>query len=287
MALYIEGPTDALEATGTVGTSDAIDRIDVAPRSMSALVFETSTPAFVGDLLADARTDQAMARKLDIRAAYWQPIVTDAGTVGILVVAWHQVQASMSDRVASLMGLFAAQTAALVERADLLARLEMLALTDPLTGASNRRALDASLTRTLASAKRTRRPVSIVMFDLDRFKHYNDSLGHQRGDDLLRDVVVNWRQQLRPGDELARYGGEEFLAILPECDLATAGAIADRLRAVVPDAQTASAGVATWDGVEAPNDLIARADAALYTAKNAGRDRMVLATPSLEPATAG
>lgn len=283
MALYIEGPPEALEATGTVGTGDALDRINVAQRSMSALVFETSTPMFVGDLLADSRTDQAMARKLDIRAAYWQPIVTEAGTVGVLAICWHEVQPSMSDRVASLLGLFAAQTAALVERADLLARLETLALTDPLTGAANRRALDVSLTRILASARRSRRPVSIVMFDLDRFKQYNDRLGHQRGDDLLRDVVVNWRQQLRPGDELARYGGEEFLVILPECDLGTAGTIADRLRGVVPDAQTASAGVACWDAVEGPNDLIARADAALYVAKEAGRDQTALAaTPVLD-----
>jgi diguanylate cyclase (GGDEF)-like protein len=277
MALYIEGPPEALEATGTIGTGDALERIDVARRSISALVFETSTPTFVGDMLADARADQAMARKLDIRAAYWQPIVTEAGTVGVLAVCWHEVQASMSDRAASLLGLFAAQTAALVERADLLARLETLALTDPLTGAANRRALDAALTRILASARRSRRPVSIAMFDLDRFKQYNDRLGHQRGDDLLRDVVANWRQQLRPGDELARYGGEEFLVMLPDCDLATAGAIADRLRSVVPDGQTASAGVACWDGVEGPTDLIFRSDGALYVAKEAGRDQTALA----------
>lgn len=287
MALYIEGPLNALEATGTVGAGDTHDRIDVARKSMSALVFETSTPAFVGDLLADGRADQEMARKLDIRAAYWQPIVTEAGTVGVLAVCWHQVQESMSDRVASLLGLFAGQTAALVERADLLARLEALARTDPLTGAANRRALDENLERILAATRRSRRPVSIVMFDLDHFKQYNDSRGHQVGDALLRDVVASWRTELRPVDEIARYGGEEFLVILPECDLATAGAIAERLRAVVPDAQTVSAGVATWEPSESPDDLIARADAALYTAKNAGRDRMVLATPSLEPATGG
>jgi diguanylate cyclase (GGDEF)-like protein len=229
-----------------------------------------------------------MARRLDIRAAYWQPIVTDGRTVGVLVVCWHDVQASVSDRVASLLGLFATQTAAVVERADLLARLEALARTDPLTGAANRRAMEESLTRILAAAPRGRRPVSIVMLDIDHFKRYNDSRGHQAGDGLLRDVVVSWRTQLRPGDELARYGGEEFLVILPDCDLETAGGIADRLRSVVPDGQTVSAGVAQWGGAETSTAVIARSDAALYAAKAAGRDRTVLAPAvDAEPALKG
>jgi diguanylate cyclase (GGDEF)-like protein/PAS domain S-box-containing protein len=288
MALFIEGPEGALEATGTVGTSDVVDRIEVADRSISALVFETSQPAFVGDLLADPRADREMARKLGIRAAYWQPIVTDGRTVAVLVVSWHGVQASISDRVASLLALFAVQTAALVERADLLARLEVLARTDPLTGAANRRALEESLTRILAAARRTHRPVSIVMLDLDHFKRYNDSHGHQGGDGLLREVVLRWQRQLRPTDELARYGGEEFLVILPDCDLETARGIADRLRSVVPDGQTASAGVACWNGSETLTAMIARSDAALYSAKGAGRDRTVLATtPALQGSRSG
>jgi diguanylate cyclase (GGDEF)-like protein/PAS domain S-box-containing protein len=281
MALFIEGPKGALEATGTVGTGDVVDRVEVADRSISALVFETSKPVFVGDLMADPRSDQETALKLGIRAAYWQPIVTDGRTVAVLVVSWHEARETISDRVTSLLGLFAAQTAALVERADLLARLEALARTDPLTGAANRRALDESLTRILAAAPRTHRPVSIVMLDLDHFKLYNDARGHQAGDRLLQDVVVGWRRQLRPADELARYGGEEFLVILPDCDLETAGGIADRLRSVVPDGQTASAGVAGWDGSETLTALIARTDAALYAAKSAGRDRTVLAAAPL------
>jgi diguanylate cyclase (GGDEF)-like protein/PAS domain S-box-containing protein len=281
MALFIERPQGALEATGTVGTGDVVDRVEVADHSISALVFETSTPVFVGDLMADPRSDQETALKLGIRAAYWQPIVTDGRTVAVLVVSWHEVRESISDRSASLLGLFAAQTAALVERADLLARLETLARTDPLTGAANRRALDEGLTRTLAAASRTHRPVSIVMLDLDHFKLYNDARGHQAGDGHLQNVVLSWRRQLRPSDELARYGGEEFLVTLPDCDLETAGSIADRLRSAVPDGQTTSAGVAGWDGSETLTALIARADVALYAAKAAGRDRTVLAAAPL------
>jgi diguanylate cyclase (GGDEF)-like protein len=148
--------------------------------------------------------------------------------------------------------------------------------------------MEEILARTFAAAPRGRRPVSVVMLDLDHFKLYNDSRGHQAGDGLLRDVVVKWRTQLRPADELTRYGGEEFLVILPDCDLEMAGRIGDRLRSVVPDGQTVSAGAACWDGVETPTALIARSDAALYTAKEAGRDRTVMAAaPVSSTALAG
>ena len=105
------------------------------------------------------------------------------------------------------------------------------------------------------------------MLDLDHFKRYNDEQGHQAGDDLLQRIAAVWKEAVRPGDVLARYGGEEFLATLPSCHPHGAVVVADRLRAVVPGSQTASVGTATWDGVEALEALIARADAALYQAK--------------------
>jgi diguanylate cyclase (GGDEF)-like protein/PAS domain S-box-containing protein len=277
-AVYLEArPDGVLEATGMVGMADVSDPIELSGRSMAAIVLETSQPAFVGDLFADSRVLQGLAERLGVRAAYWQPVVMDHVVVGVLVIYWRTVREPISPRVVSLLGLFATQAAGVVERADLLARLESLARTDALTGAANRRAMEESLLRTIAAAARTRRPLSFIMLDLDRFKRYNDSRGHQGGDDLLRQVVALWRRELRQGDELARYGGEEFLVILPDCDLEAAGAIADRLRSVVPDGQTASAGVARWDGVEASDAVIARCDIALYDAKRGGRDRTVLA----------
>jgi diguanylate cyclase (GGDEF)-like protein len=111
------------------------------------------------------------------------------------------------------------------------------------------------------------------MLDLDHFKRYNDTNGHPAGDALLRDIVIAWRQRLRSTDLLFRYGGEEFVVLLPGCGQGEAMIVAEQLRAVVPDGQTCSAGVAGWDGHEAPERLVERVDGALYRAKLGGRDR--------------
>ncbi|MDH5333795.1 MAG: GGDEF domain-containing protein, partial [Thermoleophilia bacterium] len=91
--------------------------------------------------------------------------------------------------------------------------------------------------------------------------------------------AVSWQAALRAGDMLARYGGEEFAAVIFDGDLASARRTADRLRAATPRGQTCSAGVATWDGQEGPDDLVRRADGALYAAKRRGRDRTETASP--------
>ena len=114
------------------------------------------------------------------------------------------------------------------------------------------------------------------MLDLDHFKRFNDARGHQAGDRLLEDAARAWDAQLRPTDTLARYGGEEFALLLPHCDTATAESIVARLLEAVPDGQTASCGIAEWDGSETAEALTARADAALYMAKRDGRARAVL-----------
>ena len=145
---------------------------------------------------------------------------------------------------------------------------------DDLTGLPNRRAWNAALARALPTARGDGRPVSIAMLDLDRFKLFNDTFGHPAGDRLLKEATAAWSATLRSTDILARYGGEEFIVLLPGADLGHAGAVLDRARAVTPSGQTFSAGVATWDGTETADDLIARADIALYAAKAAGRDRI-------------
>jgi diguanylate cyclase (GGDEF)-like protein len=141
------------------------------------------------------------------------------------------------------------------------------------------------LARELARADRDGQPVCVAVIDLDRFKDFNDAHGHQAGDRLLRDAAHAWQGQLRPSDLLARYGGEEFAAIIPAWPLPTAEAVVDRLRRATPGQLTASAGVASWDGSETGAQLFGRADAALYAAKQAGRDRTIAAAgPGLDPA---
>jgi diguanylate cyclase (GGDEF)-like protein len=115
------------------------------------------------------------------------------------------------------------------------------------------------------------------MLDIDHFKRYPDTHGHAGGDRLLAAAAAAWTTTLRSGDHIARYGGEEFLVLFPRCSAEHAAAAADRLRAAMPAGATCSIGVAPWDGVESAQRLLGRADAALYAAKAAGRDRTVVA----------
>ena len=168
--------------------------------------------------------------------------------------------------------------------AHLAEELEGQARTDPLTGAMNRLALDEALPREIARADRGGRPLSLLMFDLDHFKQLNDRLGHQAGDAALKAVAAATLHGLRSGDMLVRFGGEEFVAVLPDTGKARAVETAERLRRRVEalnigkgdgSVLTASYGVSTFpaDGDD-PDSLVGSADALLYAAKEAGRNRV-------------
>jgi two-component system, cell cycle response regulator len=160
-------------------------------------------------------------------------------------------------------------------------QLARQALTDDLTGLANRRHGAHQLEREVALCVRHGRLLSLVRVDVDHFKSINDTHGHQAGDSVLGEVARRLAGAVRGGDELARWGGDEFVAILPGTDKAGALRAAERLRAAVAAAPveaagmslavTISAGWAHWSG-DTPDDLLARADRALYSAKEAGRD---------------
>ena len=163
------------------------------------------------------------------------------------------------------------------ERERLMGEVEQLARSDALTGLPNRRALDDQLPREMARAMRKASPLCLAIIDIDHFKAYNDTHGHLAGDAVLRGCAVAWDGELRGEDMILRFGGEEFLAILPNCEPADAAEIIERLRAATPEGQTCSAGLAMWVPGESVDDLVARADKALYEAKESGRDRLVAA----------
>jgi len=163
---------------------------------------------------------------------------------------------------------------------------EHLSRTDALTGVPNRRYLEHILADEAKRAARFDRPFSVLMADVDRFKLVNDTHGHAVGDRVLKEVAERIRAALRTDlDTVARFGGEEFTVILPETGRDGALVVAEKLRAVVaatpfPDGftVTVSVGVASRpeDG-QRPEELLVAADAALYEAKRAGRDRVVAA----------
>lgn len=164
-------------------------------------------------------------------------------------------------------------------------RLRSQALRDPLTNLYNRRYMEDTLQRVVRLADREKREVSVIMIDLDHFKRLNDSYGHAKGDAVLRDVAGLIVGNLRESDFACRYGGEELLVILPYCGIEMAAQKAERLRAGVEalsepgGAQiTASFGVATIPATSASvAELMSASDAALYRAKQEGRNRVVCA----------
>ena len=143
------------------------------------------------------------------------------------------------------------------------------ARTDPLTGLANRRGWNEQLGRELAQARRSGRPVSVALMDIDDFKAFNDSRGHQAGDRLLVAAAAAWQGQLREGDLLCRWGGDEFAALLPDCSEGAAHEIIARVTSTTPGLLSCAAGVAAWDGVETSDELVWRADAELLKRKRA------------------
>lgn len=163
------------------------------------------------------------------------------------------------------------------EREKLLGEVQDLARHDALTGLPNRRVLQEMLPREMARARRNERPLSLAIVDIDRFKAYNDANGHLAGDEVLRACAREWDGALRGEDTLVRFGGEEFLVLMPDTDPEQAAEIVERLRRTTPMGQTCSAGLALWDPGESIDDLLRRADEALYLAKASGRDQLAQA----------
>lgn len=157
------------------------------------------------------------------------------------------------------------------QRESLERELAHLATHDALTGVANRRRLEQELPMELARARRHSWTLCVACLDLDEFKTYNDTHGHGAGDELLKAAAQRWDAVLRETDLLARLGGDEFVVVLPDCPPTEGQAVAARLRAATPKEIGCSAGIAVWDGDEAPVDLLRRADASLYQAKDAGK----------------
>jgi len=163
------------------------------------------------------------------------------------------------------------------EREELLGKVQEMATHDSLTGLPNRRVLEEQLPHAMARARRSGSPLCVALLDIDRFKAYNDTHGHLAGDGVLRECARAWDDALRGEDTIVRFGGEEFLVLLPDTAPEEAAEVVERLRERTPMDQTCSAGLAAWDTVESADDLLGRADAALYLAKAGGRDQLALA----------
>ncbi len=269
-----------LEPSGRDFASTAMAGVQVQPVTIqprgdgpgSGKAFTAKEAYFV----ADARNHPALAAPLveatGARSAVFEPILRDGEVCGVLIVVWQRSLDALPEASGGLLKLVASQAAIAIEHAGLRARVAALALTDSLTGLVTRRVYDEELPRELARARRGDTPVAIAVLDLDHMSAFNMLRGEGEGDRLVKETAARWRSELREVDVLARFDGVEFALILPSCGLGEAVEVVDRVRAATPRGQTASAGVARWDGEEPAELLMLRAQDALAAAKSSGRN---------------
>ena len=222
------------------------------------------------------------------------PLIYQGNFIGLLLVRSDDVTRIWADNELLLLHTVADQLVVAVNQAHLFAQMQQQALTDGLTGCYNRRSFELQLERDLHLATRLRQPLSLIMLDFDNFKHINDQAGHEAGDLALCMLADNLRAELRAVDTAARYGGDEFVIILPQADAEGALVVAERLRARVQEMQvpgfgkvSSSFGVATFPNHASSRDtLVVAADRALYSSKNAGRNRVTVSESSHLPPAA-
>ena len=244
-------------------------------------VWQTGEPVVMDDVQRESNFPRAeAAAEAGLRSAIAIPLESGGQVRGVLEFFTREARywderfvdllASLTAQIGSFLGI-------LEQRSAALAKLQSLALTDELTCLANRRAWEQGLAREVARVSREGGHLWVAVLDLDHFKAFNDERGHQAGDDLLEQTARAWQHMVRATDLLTRYGGEEFALAFPAWPPEIALLVIERLREAVTEGQTCSAGLAVWNGEESPDDLVARADAALYEAKRQGRDRTVTA----------
>lgn len=217
------------------------------------------------------------------------PVLTDDSVIALLRL--KRSHAPFTADELRFLEAVANQTALALERAKLIAFLENLSITDALTGIANRRHFEWRLSEEVERARRYKYPLSALMLDLDHFKRINDTYGHQIGDIVLQQVAQRLKHSLRRTDFLARYGGEEFVILAPQTPAERALILAERIcqvigKSPIPVADnlqihiTVSVGVAVFpDHAQNEIGLVRAADAALYKAKQLGRNRVCLFEP--------
>jgi diguanylate cyclase (GGDEF)-like protein len=279
-------------------TEDALFIVDAA----SSRITECNEAARKRLLPISAEVDSVVHPAAFASPELWQEFCRHAVSEGSASYEWHFQQADGQDATIEILARCIEEdgtpyivavgrdiSVRKVREQDLIAR----SLRDGLTGVWNRRAFDERLSEFWREATRKRRPLAVVMIDVDQFKAYNDSAGHPAGDECLRRIAQALRSGvLRESSMLARYGGEEFAVLIEDADSESARVVAERMRQAVlalalphPDSGvaasiTVSAGAASWIPASDQDDmrpLVAAADAALYRAKQAGRNQVAVA----------
>jgi diguanylate cyclase (GGDEF)-like protein len=266
--------------TSRNGKADAQNNGNDAP----AKTVREAPIAVVNDAASDSRTlpFREFINKSGSRSMIAAPLISENRLVGLLIVHQCKKPRIWNTREVQLVAAIADQLAIAVTHAHLFAQVKHQAITDGLTGLYNHIYFKKRLAEEIRLAQRKGTSCSLLMIDLDKLKQINDNYGHPVGDAAIRHVATILKNLLRSGDTAARYGGEEFGVILPETSLLEAALIADRLCAQISTTHvpglgrvTASIGAASFPKQASDvGDLVEKADKALYSAKNSGRNQI-------------
>jgi diguanylate cyclase (GGDEF)-like protein len=307
-AIYLfDDETGMLHCTIRHGTSDDITDTVSPGSGLVGQVYQSNESLVVGAASAEGFHIDAGLAELPPRAVILQPISIVDVTIGVLVMAYT---VDPTDRDLHYITNLAHQFAITIMGARQYELLETLSeeleesrreleiqrdeavvksITDPLTGLHNRAFMQIELEQLIQSSSRYDRAFSLIILDIDHFKKVNDTLGHQAGDEVLKAMAAALERETRSSDMVVRYGGEEFVIIMPETTMDAAEGTANKLRKVVAETDipamigkniTISLGISRFEIGDTIDSIIARADDALYRAKEEGRDRVCLAEAS-------
>ncbi|MBI3609801.1 MAG: sensor domain-containing diguanylate cyclase [Nitrospirae bacterium] len=260
-------------------------------QGIAGWVAKTGQPLMIHDVHKDKRFNKALDRitRYKTRSVLCVPIVNKKRTIGVLEMINKINGQPFEEKDRDLLRKLVDQAAIAMERAILYERMSNLAITDDLTKLFNFRYLDQILDREISRCQRYRSVLSLVFFDMDYFKHVNDTHGHLMGSKVLIEVAHLLIENLRTVDIIARYGGDEFVVVLPETDVQTTTRITERLHKRLKAHEflkeeglriqmTASYGIAGYpEHAQTKRDLVHLADQAMYQAKNSGRSRICVA----------
>ena len=259
----------------------------VRPGGLTEHILSNKDPILIPDLADFPAFDNPVILKEGIRSLIALPLISDKGPIGILYNDDFQPRRFQPTLTESLK-MLSTQAVIAIQKQQAFEQIKDLSIRDPLTGLYNRRYLNKVLASEMGRAQRLNRALSLVLFDIDKFKRINDTYGHAMGDQVLQALAECFELIIRPYDVLSRFGGEEFLILMSETDEAKAISSAERLRTaaaaldLLPDGDrvTCSFGVCTLERIGkktiTPKEFIQCADHALYRAKNGGRNRVCI-----------
>ncbi|HSG06311.1 MAG TPA: sensor domain-containing diguanylate cyclase, partial [Nitrospiria bacterium] len=266
----------------------SMDRWRVRQGGLTSHILNQEEPIAVSDFKKFPRFNNPLMLREGVKSLMASPLTSEGKIMGILYVDDFKVR-KYSARELSLLSLLSNYAAMAIEKMRLLESSRLEAITDELTGLYNHRHFRKQLNLEINRAERYRRPVSLMMIDIDYFKLYNDTNGHIKGNEVLKSLGGILKEGSREVDIVARYGGEEFAIIMPETAKKEARALSERVRKKVesfkfpkttklPEKKlTVSIGTASFPANAASGfDLIEEADKMLYQAKNTGRNRVSL-----------